>query len=204
MDYLSLNVQLASFITMPILWHDDVAVDESYQENRMRLRVFLNEFDVEEGLLDLLFIEETLSTPGFGDGAYVAWLLTIQRTDLGMLLRDRYLDFYQIEYCLRRGEFPMVQAGTLWPLIQTRDEALKRVLNKSDYAKQFAIIDGCNALKKFDECVFLDMVYYQHVGIGVDGVIAKVMIYLLRLKQASILEKGRRQHIDTQKIARDF
>lgn len=203
-DYLSLNVQLAQRVTKDVVWHDGVKVEDTITAYRADLRTFLKTHAVADEVLDILFVEETLITRQYGDQAYLEWLLTYKRNDLAGLLVKRYLDFYQLEYCLRRGRFPMVQGGFLQPLIATPDTPLPTVLAKSDYSKRFAIIDARNALKLFDECLYQDMAAYQHVGIGLDGVIAKVMVILLQLKQAKIIEQGRRSHLDTQKIVRDY
>lgn len=204
MDYLVLNVRLSKWLHTPITFDPKFDIDAQLGNERQKLYEYLQENQIPNEVLELIFVREYIAKHQLNDNAYCAFLNMNRNNEVLDLIAKTLLDYQIIESILRRKQLLIYHLkGT----ISSEDVAvygLSRTLFKSFYFKEFEKINIDNYRKCFDEWLYHIMVPYSFSGIGIDSIIAKTVMILLQMDNQRIIQKAQQLSINADHIVRRY
>lgn len=204
-DYLDLNVRLMKQIDRLA---DDVpekGIDAWVRTKRQELRATLSSEGISTDILESLFHQESMIEKGYQDEDILALFSSDQDIEAMHIYNAMNIDFYCIEYMLRRHEKPhLVNYGTIQKKDIDSAKDLENLIYKSNYFRELSPIQHKNYRKKMDEIMYRTFKPRAYQGIGVDGVVSKVILYNLLLDSTRVDVKSKKFGIQSPEIVRDF
>lgn len=204
MDYLGLNVTLNRHLVIPDSIKNAMDIDTSLKAMRESIASILRDEGVDDRVLSLMFIKDRYYNPDFTDEGYLEVLSQDFEIPLLNAIADALTDQYVIEFFLRMKSYPKVERGYLKPLIKTKDIKLGTLLSLSPYYKWYGNIDLENYHRLFDEYLYNLLKPYRYVSIGLEGIIARVMMWSLELRNHAVELKALRHNVDATALLRRF
>lgn len=204
-DYLQLNVQVMQLLGgLEDLKIED-NVDALISEKRKTMRDLLISQDVSSSVLDMLFYREVMVEKDLDDAAVLELFVNQDESSVAKRYANMMLDFYGIEYYLRKNEKPSLKhVGNIPQFDFDNAKDVKQLAFKSPYFRTMKDIKLEDYRKKMDETLFESFKPDANKPIGLDGIVGKVIVYNLLLDNLRIKNKAIYLNVDEEKIVRDF
>lgn len=204
-DYLDLNVRLMK--TLDTL--DEVIpqrdIDSWIRGQRRNLKEILQSEGLSNELLDILFYQEVMEKNEMDDDVIISLFYKVQEPASLKEYAKMNLDFYCIEYMLRRNDIPIINDyGTITRNDCMHAKDVKHLIYKSNYFRELSDITHKNYRKIMDEIMYRHFKPIAYEGVGINGVIAKTIVFNTLLEGIRVKVKAKNYGIQSKEIARDF
>lgn len=204
-DYLQLNIQVVQLLDGLENLKVEDNVDALILEKRKEMRDLLISGGVPSSVLDMLFYREVMVENDLDDEAVLALFVNHPSDSVAQRYGKMMIDFYGIEYYLRRNEKPHLKhVGNITKFEFESANDVQQLVFKSPYFRTMKHIKLENYRKKMDETLFESFKPHAQKATGIDGIVGKVIVYNLLLDNLRIKNKGIYLNVDEVQIVRDF
>ncbi|QIK69851.1 hypothetical protein G7062_05890 [Erysipelothrix sp. HDW6C] len=204
-SYGRLNIELMQLLDgLDHLGMSD-AVDETILEKQEFLARKLLQEGVPPHLMKLIFHESYLYQGNPNDSEIMNFLGQDMGSDVANTYAKMLIDFYVIESRLRFDRKPMLDSyGTIPSTVVNQSHTVRDLIYTSMYFRDFENINRKNYPKLMDEFTHKTFKSHAYEAMSLNGVIAKSILYCLKLNNYRIIQKGRMLGLDVDEVVRNY
>ncbi len=204
-QYLLENVQVMQMVSKLDDLKIEGSVDAWISKKRIEMQDYLESVAVPTPILNMLYYPEYMGLKALKDSQVLELFVNHEPGSVAENYGKVLIDFYALEYFLRLGKRPALSHEGYIPKHEFDGaKNAAQVAYKSPYFRSLVNLSLDTYRKAMDEALYKRFKPFSEGAMGLDGIVAKAIIYNLKLENIRIKEKASVLKVDADKIVRDF